>query len=343
MYECEKLTGKSYKYSHTHSHRMIIHRRSALIGLFAPFANVSLLNYRYNGGINDPYAQLSKDVRSDVREAIQSDPTMAGSILRLAFHDAAVYDGRVLKGKGGSDGSIMYEMDWSENRGLERKSLKFINELVSKQNSGENKGGKLSIADTIALAGAEAVEVAGGPHIAIRMGRQDTYEPSSRTLLRPIKGETERSDIVTTLPSPGLDSLGLRIYFKRLGLDEKEFIALMGSHDLGRHVTLTGMQKSCLRNLTRQCLEEAPISVPFVSKSPDDFSNLYFQKLINWYDRNIEFGEASFIPTDVALVVDDGLRQTVQVFANDQDLFFETFARAYQRIVDRTAASEKRY
>lgn len=201
----------------------------------------------------------------------------------------------------------------------------------------------LSFADTLALSGAEAVEAAHGPHIPIKLGRNDTYTPDNKLLDSQIIGETQRSSITTSLPSAALDSLGLRIYFKRLGITEIEMVALMGAHDLGRHVTLTGMSKECLRNLTRTCLEDPPTLVPFVTKNPDTFSNSYYETLLRWNERNIVYGEAAFIPTDVALVVDDKLKEIVSRFADDEKYFFEMFTVAYQKLVDSTASTLNRY
>ena len=199
------------------------------------------------------------------------------------------------------------------------------NDTIIKTPSPSCQSQILSFADVLALAGAEVVEKAGGPQIPIKLGRIDVSSPDNKLLDIEIPSESERSLIKTSLPSPGLDSLGLRNYFHRLGLTDSKMVALMGSHDLGRHVTLTGLSKECLRNLTRSCLEDAPTLVPFVTKNPDTFSNAYFEVLLRWNQRKIEFGEAAFIPTDVALVVDNDLRETVERFANDQDVFFQTF------------------
>ena len=103
------------------------------------------------------------------------------------------------------------------------------------------------------------------------------------------------------------------------------------------------MPKECLRNLTRICLEEAPTLAPFVTKDPDTFSNTYFKTLLRWNDREIEYGEAAFIPTDVALVVDEGLKSKVMKFSKDEKLFFRTFSKAYQSLVDSTANTSLRY
>jgi len=85
--------------------------------------------------------------------------------------------------------------------------------------------------------------------------------------------------------------------------------------------------------------------MPFVHKTnPDTFSNIYFQKLLKWYDRKLPgSGEVAFIPTDVDLVVDSGLRRYVKQFADDERLFYSTFTVAYQKLVDPGATSENRY
>lgn len=307
------------------------------------------------------YVQAANNIRSKVKRVIQEDATYAGPILRLAFHDSVVRSVSSDPNVGGGDGSIRYELSWSENRGLS-KPLKVVQDIYESQqhsicndshSSTVIKAGDarceskdyvaLSFADTLALCGAAAVESAKGPHIPIRLGRKDITRADNRLLTSTIEGETERSTLSTSLPSPALDSLGLRMYFQRLGFTDMEMVALMGAHDLGRHVTLLDMSKECIKNLTRDCLENAPVTLPFVSKDPDTLSNLYYQTLLRWNDRDIQYGEALFIPTDVAMVVDDDLRKIVDAFAKDESLFFQVFKEAYQKLVDTTASSTGRY
>jgi hypothetical protein len=90
-------------------------------------------------------------------------------------------------------------------------------------------------------------------------------------------------------------------------------------------------------------LEEAPVLLPFVTESADRFDNSYFCALLRWYENQVELGEVAFIPTDVALVMDAGLRRHVQRFAQDQDKYFEVFTRAFQKLVDSTATTIGRY
>jgi hypothetical protein len=58
----------------------------------------------------------------------------------------------------------------------------------------------------------------------------------------------------------------------------------------------------------RACLEDAPVLLPFVTESVNRFDNAYFRALLDWNANNVELGQVAFIPTDVVMVVDPGLR-----------------------------------
>ena len=103
------------------------------------------------------------------------------------------------------------------------------------------------------------------------------------------------------------------------------------------------MPKSCLKNLTRECLEAAPVLMPFVAEDPDKLSNTYFKKLIKWNDRKVKLGEVAFIPSDVDLVVDNGLRKYVKKFARDKEAFYSSFSSAYQIIGNAGTTTPGRY
>ena len=264
----------------------------------------------------------AEQLRQAVFAAVAADATVAGALLRLAFHDAVRRaDGQTR----GADGSIQYEIPDAENVRLGRPLA-----LVMAM-----KPDGLSVADAVAVAGAAAVEASGGPRIAIGLGRLDASAASPATLRRPIQqpGDEARDVVKRTLPEPGLSTVGLRRYFRRVGLSDQELVALMGAHTLGRHNTLLNMTKACLRNLTRECLETAPVRAPFEARTPDAFDNSYYSLLLAWDDRSLERGEANFIPTDVALVLDASFRRHVVAFARSEPLFRTTFARAYAKLV----------
>ncbi|KAL3935566.1 MAG: hypothetical protein SGARI_002923 [Bacillariaceae sp.] len=299
---------------------------------------------------SDCLSLQTQHLRNKFIQIVQATPDLAGPLIRLAFHDAATYEnngGKATTATGGPNGSIQYELDRYENRALKRP-LAVVQNILESMNDDESElprscNSTLSLADAIALAGVAAVEAAGGPIIPIRMGRPDVSTSDPTLLRHPSQKGTKRSLVTKTLPEAGLDSDGLRLYFQRLGLSEQEFVALSGVHGMGRHVSLLNMTKDCLKNLTNSCLEEAPVSLPFVTASVDRFDNGYFTALLRWNEQQVELGEVAFIPTDVALVVDSGLRRHVEAFSRDQALFYQVFRRAFQKLLDTTATTTECY
>lgn len=102
----------------------------------------------------------------------------------------------------------------------------------------------------IAVAGAQAVESAGGPAIAVRLGRRDALDPprpTPRDLSRtygPPTSALSRATVSRALPEAGLDADGLTNFYARVGLGAPEdIVALSGAHTLGRHVSLLGLEK----------------------------------------------------------------------------------------------------
>ena len=91
------------------------------------------------------------------------EPELAGTLLRLAFHDCITHD----SGLGGSNGSIRWELGSRENRHLE-VGIAALDNI--------HDASECSFADLIAGAGAAAVTAAGGPVISasdIGVGRID--------------------------------------------------------------------------------------------------------------------------------------------------------------------------
>lgn len=167
-----------------------------------------------------------------------------------------------------------------------------------------------SLADLIACAGAAAVGSAGGPAISIReigLGRHDSATADPRQVRKPLGSancpplpKECRNRVDSTLPSTGLDVEGLPRFFGRMGFSVEEAVALSGSHTLGRHASLLGLSRECLRQkpLSDECIEKGK-RLPFVGADPDRFSNSYFKALLAWEARALQPGEANFIPTDV--------------------------------------------
>ncbi|WRX33078.1 hem peroxidase - like 10 [Theobroma cacao] len=131
----------------------------------------------------------------------------AAGVLRLVFHDAGTFE--MAENSGGMNGSIVYELERPENAGL-KKSLKAFSQFFSFliQTKVLEKAKKevdaiqpVSWADMIAVGGAEAVSVCGGPKIPVALGRLDSAEP----------------DPEGKLPQESLDASGLKQSFQRKG------------------------------------------------------------------------------------------------------------------------------
>ncbi|MBA0694137.1 hypothetical protein Goari_004459 [Gossypium aridum] len=69
----------------------------------------------------------------------------------------------------------------------------------------------------IAVGGAEAVSICGGPKIPVTLGRLDSGEP----------------DPEGKMPEESLDASGLKQCFRRKGFSTQELVALSGAHTLG--------------------------------------------------------------------------------------------------------------
>ncbi|KAL5559794.1 hypothetical protein UlMin_036005 [Ulmus minor] len=149
--------------------------------------------------------QLMKD---ELRKVVPKG--RAAGVLRLVFHDAGTFE--MVDNSGGMNGSIVYELERFENAGL-KGPLK----IVEKAKSAVEAIQPVSWADMIAVAGAEAVSLCGGPTIPVSLGRLDSMEP----------------DPEGKLPQESFDASGLKQCFQRKGLSTQELVALSGAHTLG--------------------------------------------------------------------------------------------------------------
>lgn len=184
------------------------------------------------------------------------------------------------------NGSITHELDRPENKGL-KKSLK----ILEKAKNVIDEKHSVSWADMIAVAGATAVSICGGPEIPVRLGRLDSLTP----------------DPEGKLPEETLDAPRLKESFQRKGFSTQELIALSGAHTLG--------------------------SKGF--GNPTVFDNSYYKILLEkpWMPSG---GMSSMIglPSDRALVEDEECLRWITKYADDQDLFFEDFKKAYIKLIN---------
>lgn len=172
----------------------------------------------------------------------------------------------------------------------------------------------ISYADLWTLAGVVAIEAMGGPVVPWKPGRRDKNDETAC----PPNGR---------LPDASLGEVHVRDVFRRMGFTDREIVALIGAHTVGRcHVDRSGYDGPWTHTPTR-------------------FSNQFFKLLLNeqWEERKWDgpkqFEDKSktglmMLPTDMVLLKDPEFRQWVELYAKDKDAFFRDFAAAFGKLLD---------
>jgi len=246
--------------------------------------------------------------------------TLILNILIILIH-VAYQSGSYSKedGSGGSNGARMRfgpEATWGANAGLgvARDAL----EGVKKEHP------TISYADLYTFAGVVAVEEAGGPEIPFRLGRVDMESGESS----PPDGRL-----------PGADTgcfrntiQHVRDVFYRMGFDDREIVALLGAHALGRcHTDRSGYwgpwtfaETTMSTEYFRLLIEERWSPKTTHNGKPWDGPDQYEDST----------GNLMMLPSDIALIKDPEFKKYVELYAKDEDLFFKDFAKAFAKLLE---------
>ncbi|GJU11988.1 L-ascorbate peroxidase 3-like protein [Tanacetum coccineum] len=235
--------------------------------------------------VDAEYLKEIEKARRDLR-ALISNKKCAPIMLRLAWHDAGTYDAKTKTG--GPNGSIRNDVEYKHgaNNGL-KIAIDLCEEVKAKHP-------RVTYADLYQLAGVVAVEVTGGPTIDFVPGRKDSNES-------PNEGR---------LPDAKQGPSHLRDVFYRMGLTDKDIVALSGGHTLGKaHPERSGFEGK-----------------PW-TKDPLKFDNSYFLELLKEDDAGL-----LKLPTDKALVEDPKFRYYVELYAKDEEAFFKDYAESHKKL-----------
>lgn len=234
--------------------------------------------------VNAEYVKEINKARRDLRSIISSK-NCAPIMLRLAWHDAGTYDAQ--SKTGGPNGSIRNEEEYTHGA---NSGLKIALELCEGVKA---KHPKITYADLYQLAGVVAVEVTGGPDISFQPGRKDSN-------VCPREGR---------LPDAKKDFQHLRDVFYRMGLSDKDIVALSGGHTLGRaHPERSGF--------------DGPWT-----QEPLKFDNSYFVELLKGESEGL-----LKLPSDKTLLEDPEFRRYVELYAKDEDAFFRDYAESHKKL-----------
>ncbi|KAJ5895090.1 hypothetical protein N7495_006781 [Penicillium taxi] len=248
------------------------------------------------------------DVIADrlANETDYDDGSYGPILVRLAWHASGTYDKETRTG--GSNGATMRfepESGHGANAGL-KHARDFLEPIHA-------KFPWISYSDLWTLAGSAAIQELGGPKIPWRPGRQDkdlsACTPDGR------------------LPDGSKGQRHIRDIFGRMGFDDREIVALSGGHALGRaHADRSGF--------------DGPWDF-----SPTVFSNDFFRLLVEekWtqrkWDGPIQFTDKTtstlmMLPTDIALIKDEGFKPHVERYAKDSDAFFKEFTDVFVKLLE---------
>ncbi len=262
--------------------------------------------------------------QQDAQKARQSltklmDSTRCNPILiRLAWHDSGSYSAEVKDQPwpkpGGATASIRFrpELGYGANNGLDiaLDLLKPIKEEVP----------EMSWADLIQLSSAVAIEHAGGPHIPLKLGRLDAQNKEDCTpdgrLPAAAAPFPDRSE------SPAAH---LRAVFYRMGLNDKDIVALSGAHTLGR----ARPERSGFGKASTKYTANGPGAPGGSSWTVEwlQFDNSYFTDIKEQKDA-----ELLVLPTDAALFEDEGFKQYADKYVASQDDFFKDYVESHLKL-----------
>lgn len=238
-------------------------------------------------------------------------------LVRLAWHDSGTYNKNIAEWPkcAGATGSIRFkpEITHGANNGLVN-AVKLLEPIKAKYP-------QISYADLFQLASATAVELAGGPKMPMRYGRMDAAGPEDCAPEGNLPGAAAPFHDGSATPADHL-----RKIFYRMGLNDKDIVALSGAHTIGRaYPNRSGFGKGEGTKYTK----DGPGTKGGSSWTPEwlKFDNSYFMEVKAKRDE-----ELLILPTDAAIFEDEGFRPYAEKYAADQDAFFADYSESHVKL-----------
>ncbi|KAM1055209.1 hypothetical protein FF1_028798 [Malus domestica] len=265
-------------------------------------------------------------VRGVIQEALQTDPRIAASLIRLHFHDCFV---------NGCDGSILLDNSTSSTSTIDSEKTAFANnnsargfDVVDSIKTALKNAcpAIVSCADILAIAAEESVALSGGPSWTVLLGRRDSTTAN-------------RTAANAAIPAPTLTLDGLKANFLAVGLNTTDLVALSGAHTFGRarcqsftnrlyNFSGTGspdqtLNSTYLETLSEICPQNGNSSVltNFDPVTPDTFDANYFSNL--QVQKGLLQSDQELFSTSGADTID-----IVNDFSTNQSAFFESFVES---------------
>lgn len=257
----------------------------------------------------EDYQRVYNEIATKISEHLDYDKGDGyfAQLVRNAWHASATY--AAADNSGGSYyGTMIFE---PEEFDFQNKGTAIARSFLSSihvQNPWISRG------DLWTLAGVAGVQECNGPKIKWRPGRLDD---NTGTKAAP----------AGRIPDGDGDARYVRDFFSRMGFNDRETVALIGAHVLGR----------CHRHVSGY-------DGPWGDDS-NNFTNDFFERLMgNWHIKSWD-GRKQYeddatnlymmLPTDMSLKEDGNFFKYVKEYAKDVDLWFKDFADAYSKLLEK--------
>ncbi|CAN6206469.1 unnamed protein product [Urochloa humidicola] len=254
-------------------------------------------------------------IKSAVTSAVNNEPRMGASLLRLHFHDCFV---------DGCDASVLLNdtATFTGEQGAipNKNSLRgfaVIDNIKAQVEAVCNQ--TVSCADILAVAARDSVVALGGPSWTVLLGRRDSTNAS-------------KSNAESDLPGPNFSLSNLTQFFSNKGLNVTDLVALSGGHTIGQaqcrffrdHIyNDTNINSTFASSLQGNCPRASGSGdanlAPLDAASPTTFNNDYFSNLVS---------QKGLLHSDQELFNGGSADSTVQSFASSASAFSGAFAAA---------------
>eukprot|EP01062_Namystynia_karyoxenos_P020191 TRINITY_DN17651_c0_g1_i1.p1 TRINITY_DN17651_c0_g1~~TRINITY_DN17651_c0_g1_i1.p1 ORF type:complete len:379 (+),score=140.05 TRINITY_DN17651_c0_g1_i1:68-1138(+) len=252
-------------------------------------------------------------LRDDLEELISANRDCAPLFVRLCWSAYAPLDFVELRRTGScryaNNGTVGLppQCDYAANKGL-AEGHRLLAEIKAKHPN-------ISMADLYVFAACIAISAMGGPRVPFKFGRKDGQQDD------PVPPQE------LTTPPASSDVAELRSSLYRIGLNDKEIVALMGAHCVGHcHRRNSGFSGQW-------------------TMTPYRFCSQYFAELLtrDWEllpgsdsqfrDARDPKCELRMLAADVALIRDPMFRRWCEHFAEDEDDWHWEFQNAFGKLV----------
>ncbi|GAV58725.1 peroxidase domain-containing protein [Cephalotus follicularis] len=243
--------------------------------------------------------------------------------IRLFFHDCFVEgcDASVIIA---STGNNTAEKDNPDNISLAGDGFDTVIKAKAAVDAVHGCTNKVSCADILAIATRDAIQLSGGPHYEVELGRLDGLTSTAAS----VEGK---------LPKPTFDLNQLNSLFANNGLSQSDMIALSAAHTVGvshcnrfadriysnpvdptlNKTYATELQSMCPKNV------DPDIAINMDMNTPRIFDNMYYKNLLQ--------GEGLFT-SDQVLFTDSRSKPLVIAWANSSPAFQAAFVDAITKM-----------